>query len=246
MDNIKDLFRLSVCIATYNGEKYISKQLESILSQLAENDELIISDDSSSDRTIDIIQSFNDPRIKLLKDQTFHSPLFNFENALKESSGDIIVLSDQDDIWEGNKLEMIRKNFNGSLADIQLELYNGQCIDAQDEVIKENLFEHLQVREGLVRNIFKNSFIGCNIAFTRSLLELALPFPKDIPMHDQWLGCCAYLFGKVEFVDEKVFKYRLHSNNYTGKKTSLFQKIKWRIQLMKNLFTRYLYVKFSY
>ena len=88
------------------------------------------------------------------------------------------------------------------------------------------------------------SFIGCNIAFNKELLEFILPFPKNIPMHDMWIGSCAYLFGRVEFVDEKIFSYRLHDNNFTGKKTSLINKIKWRFRLIKNLITRYVHVKY--
>ncbi|MDE5758415.1 MAG: glycosyltransferase, partial [Allobaculum sp.] len=90
---------ISVCIATYNGERYIETQIRSILDQLNEDDEIIISDDSSTDRTLDIIRSLNDSRIKLFAGNKFHSRTFNFENALKQATGDFIFLSDQDDIW---------------------------------------------------------------------------------------------------------------------------------------------------
>ena len=92
-----DINMISVCIATYNGEHYINQQLKSILSQLSYNDEIIISDDSSNDKTINIIESFNDKRIKLLKYQKYFNPIYNFENTLKNVSGDYIFLSDQDD-----------------------------------------------------------------------------------------------------------------------------------------------------
>ena len=89
---------ISVCMATYNGEKYIEEQLKSILSQLGENDEVIVSDDSSTDNTLAIVESFNDVRIKIFPNNKFHSPIFNFENALKQATGDYIFLSDQDDV----------------------------------------------------------------------------------------------------------------------------------------------------
>lgn len=94
-------------MTTYNGEKYISVQLDSILKQLSENDEVIISDDSSTDRTVDVIKNFKDKRIKLYEDNHFHSPIFNFENALEKASGDIIFLSDQDDVWLDNKVKIM-------------------------------------------------------------------------------------------------------------------------------------------
>lgn len=90
---------ISVCMPTYNGEKFIRIQLESILSQLGNDDEIVISDDSSTDKTVEITKSFNDSRIHLLENNTFHSPIYNLENALKNAKGDFIFLSDQDDEW---------------------------------------------------------------------------------------------------------------------------------------------------
>lgn len=234
---------ISVCMATYNGEKYIKEQITSILIQLDNMDELIISDDSSTDKTLEIIESFYDKRIILYKNQNFGSPIFNFENAIKKAHGDIIVLSDQDDIWHTNKIEVIKTSFD--VGKMSLKMFNGDCIDGNGIMIKKNLFEYLDVRRGLIENLKKNSFMGCNMAFNKELLKIVLPFPKDIPMHDMWIGSCAYLFGNVEFVDRHVFSYRVHGNNFTGRKSSLFKKVQWRYQLIKNLILRYFYVKFT-
>ena len=95
---------ISVCMATFNGEKYIKEQIESILSQISLSDELVISDDKSTDNTLDIIRDFNDPRIKLYIHEKDHGFVRNFENALTKSNGDIIFLSDQDDIWMPDKV----------------------------------------------------------------------------------------------------------------------------------------------
>jgi len=203
-------------MATYNGEKYIQKQLESILTQIELDDEVIISDDSSFDSTTNIIKAFNDKRIKLHEGQKFQSPIFNFENAIKLSKGDVIILADQDDIWKSNKVDTIKKSMANN--ERSLKMYNGNCIDGHDVVIKDDLFDYIGISYGLLSNTRKNSFIGCNIAFNKELLEFILPFPKNIPMHDMWIGSCAYLFGRVEFVDEKIFSYRLHDNNFTEKK----------------------------
>ncbi|KIM09181.1 MAG: hypothetical protein KU28_00625 [Sulfurovum sp. PC08-66] len=233
--------KISVCMATYNGQKYLKEQIDSILAQLGENDELIISDDSSTDETVSIIKSYNNNKIKLFEKQTFFSPIFNFENAIKHASGDIIVLSDQDDVWSSSKLAEIRNDFKSDIDKVTLRMYNGVCIDSKGEIVQEDLFQYLNVREGMWNNILKNRFIGCNVAFTRELLRYVLPFPKSIPMHDMWLGLSTYIHGEVEFVDKKVFSYRLHANNYTGKKTSLWQKLKWRFQIVWNLIKRYIH-----
>src|ERR1700712_112451 len=96
---------VSVCMATYNGENYIQAQLDSILKQIAAGDEVVISDDSSSDKTLDIIRSIPDPRIRLFAGNRFRDPIKNFQNCLKLASGDYIFLSDQDDVWLEGKYE---------------------------------------------------------------------------------------------------------------------------------------------
>ncbi len=109
---------VSVCIATHNGEEYIESQISSILPQLRENDEIIVSDDGSKDRTLDIVNAFKDKRIKvhilksepvLKKHSNFYNATKNFENAIKNANGDFIFLCDQDDIWYNNKIEICLK-----------------------------------------------------------------------------------------------------------------------------------------
>ncbi|MHB9097317.1 MAG: glycosyltransferase, partial [Syntrophales bacterium] len=103
--------RISVCMATHNGERFIRRQMETILTQLAPDDEVVISDDSSTDGTLEIVRSFADSRIRLFVGNTFFSPTFNFESALRQARGDIIVLADQDDIWLDNKVMVVREKF---------------------------------------------------------------------------------------------------------------------------------------
>ncbi|MFT5660632.1 MAG: glycosyltransferase involved in cell wall biosynthesis [Sulfurimonas sp.] len=230
-------------MATYNGDLYIKKQLESILSQLDTDDECIISDDGSTDNTLKIIETIADKRVQIFKNKTLKSPIFNFENAIKQSCGDIIVLSDQDDIWGLDKIEYIKKNIHENV--VWLDMYNGNCIDSDGKIIKNDLFKYLDVREGLSSNIKKNSFIGCNIAFSKELLKYVIPFPNDIPMHDMWLGCCAYMFGEVKFLDKHIFSYRLHDKNFTNRKVGILQKLIWRYQLIKNLLIRRIKIAFT-
>lgn len=173
--------KISVCIATYNGEKYLKKQLDSILNQLKKEDEVIISDDTSTDATVEIIKAYNDRRIILIENQKFRSPIYNFENALKHASGDIIFLADQDDIWIDNKVCTVKKY----LKSYDLVISDAEIIDTNDETLYRSFYALNNSRKGFIKNIIKNSYLGCCMAFNRKILESALPFPKNVPMHDQ-------------------------------------------------------------
>jgi glycosyltransferase involved in cell wall biosynthesis len=190
-------------MATRNGEKFIKEQLASILSQLGPGDEVVISDDSSTDATVAIINSFADPRIRLLENNTFYNPIFNAENSLRQAKGEIIVLADQDDVWLDGKLRLVRERLGRAAGRVRLLMMDGEIIDEHGAVLAGSIFDSIGVRGGVLRNIYDNKYVGCCLAFTRELLEIAFPFPRRIPMHDMWLGILAELFGEVEFVREK-------------------------------------------
>lgn len=224
--------KVSVCIATYNGEKYIKEQLDSILSQLAIGDEIIISDDSSTDSTLTIIDNYRDSRIKIYANQVFRNPIFNFENALKKASGDVIFLSDQDDIWNVQKKEIML----AELDNVDLVLSDFVLIDSQSKLIKDyNKKDRSHVF--FPYNLIHTPFMGCCMAFKRKVLLKSLPFPKLIPMHDMWLGLIASLFFKVKYVDNELLFRRIHGYNVSfedGKSTnSIFRKIKIRFTLIE-------------
>ncbi len=234
---------ISVCIATYNGEKYIKEQLDSIINQLDQNDEIIISDDGSSDRTLNIIESYNDNRIVLYKN-SFKDVVLNFEFVIGKSKGDYIFLSDQDDIWHKDKvkcyMECFLKNSNVTLliSDFQIIDQNGMHLDG---VYNKNKFSN-----SLVKNVIANNFIGCAMAFTSNTKNAIMPFPKNIAMHDWWIGTCSKIYGEICFIDKKMHFYRRHGNNVTkeeGAKVGI--KLKWRVNLIVNLVIRYFKIKLN-
>jgi len=231
--------KLSVCMATHNGARYIAAQLESIVKQLGEKGELVISDDSSTDATLQIIDSFHDTRIRVLPGNTFFNPMYNFENALKNVEGDVIVLSDQDDIWLDNKLAVIRSHFEVKPSRVYTLVLDGQIIDDDGSVIAKSIFETIGSRKGLLKNLYDNTYMGCCMAFTRELLDIALPFPNGIPMHDSWLGLLSELYGTVDFVPQKTIKYRRHAENRSFQGFKASQQIKWRCSLAYHLFKRW-------
>jgi glycosyltransferase involved in cell wall biosynthesis len=206
---------ISVCMATYNGERFIRRQLETILPQLAADDELVISDDSSTDATLAIIGSFVDPRIRLFPGQTFRSPIFNFEHAVKQSLGEVIVLADQDDVWLPCKLETVRAKFASRPPGPYLLALDGLVVDEDEQVICDSIFAKLNAGPGFCKNLFDNRYLGCCLAFSRELLDWALPFPQRIPMHDMWLGQLCELVGRTEFLPVKTILYRKHGQSLT-------------------------------
>ncbi len=223
---------ISVCMATYNGEKYIKEQLSSILSQLSEKDEIIVSDDSSTDKTVEIIESFQDKRIKILKNNKFRQPNLNFENTLKYSKGDIIFLSDQDDVWVKNKVEIILNQ----LKKYDLIVSDAFITDKKLNITNESLFSEVNSNRGILKNIIKNTYYGCCMAFKREVLKKALPFPKTREIgHDLWLGIIADRYFKVKFLKEKLIYFRRHENTLTTIKKSkrrLIVKLLGRVKVL--------------
>lgn len=229
--------KISVCMATYNGEHYLRDQLGSILGQLNPQDEVIISDDGSTDGTMDLIRSFEDHRITV-----YHSNgknlIANFENALKQATGDVIFLSDQDDIWMDHKVENTLAHLKKNL----LVFSNAAMFHGENKDDFELFFKNKGTKTGILRNLYKVHFLGATLAFQKKVLERALPFPKNLAMHDIWLGIIAESMGSTFYIDEPLIYYRRHENaaSSTGEKSrnSLGRKLRIRIDLIINLLKR--------
>lgn len=235
---------ISVCMATYNGAKYLKEQIDSILFQLGESDELIISDDSSTDGTVEILETYLiDSRVHLLLNNTFRSPVYNFEYALKNARGDIIILSDQDDIWNTNRVKKIVELFNLN-SDIWLILNNYSVINAEGRELTH--FRHTIgtniLKTSFLTQIVKNPYIGCCMSFKKELLQIALPFPQNLPMHDIWIGLLGSFYHKCLYCEIPLIRYRRHGNNVTTGKSpySIAYRIYFRIILLLRIILRVL------
>ena len=219
--------KISVAMATYNGEKYIKEQIDSILKNLSPSDELVISDDGSTDNTMNIIKSYNDNRIKIIEGPR-QGLKANFNNAIKNTNGDIIFLSDQDDLWYENKVNEIRKIFD--TKDYILIQHDARVIDEKGNVIFDSFAKHRNVKNGIIKNLIKNSYHGCCIAFRKELKKYIIPIPNNIYLHDQWIGMIAELEGKTLFFNKKLMDYKRHTNNVSSfKHLSIFNMIKNRL-----------------
>jgi glycosyltransferase involved in cell wall biosynthesis len=225
---------ISVCIATYNGEKYILDQLHSILPQLGPEDEVIISDDSSTDKTVELIKSLHDSRIKIFAHNHYRNPVYNFQHALRQAGGEIIFLSDQDDIWLTGKVEAVLK----ALQKADVVVTDCKIVDDNLNVLVESYFELRKSGKGLLKNLYSNKYLGCCMAFNRKILDKALPFPPKLPMHDIWLGFISELFYTSVFIKQPFILHRRHLANTSSvsrkSETSLMEKISFRWNTIKH------------
>ena len=202
---------ISVCMATYNGGKYIGAQIGSILLQMGERDELIIQDDGSNDSTLSIIAEFKDPRIYVEVNKENMGVIENFELALVRAKGDIIFLSDQDDEWLPGKVVAVMKEFER--RNVTAVVTDALIIDGDERVIAESYFVQIGSGPGVWKNFLHNSYLGCCLAFRREVLEPGLPVPLQIRTHDGWIGLVANMIGEVVFLRTPLLRYRRHGGN---------------------------------
>ncbi|MCR5484118.1 MAG: glycosyltransferase family 2 protein [Clostridiales bacterium] len=226
--------KISVCLAAYHGEKYLKEQLDSVISQLPSDGEIIVSDDDPGGETERVVREYadTDKRIKYIRGRG-EGVVKNFENALSASCGDVIFLCDQDDVWLDGKVERVTAEFSKGAS---LVLHDAFVTDESLNVVGESFFSAHKSESGFIRNIIRNSYMGCCMAFTRDVLEMATPFPENIPMHDQWIGLIAERYGKPVLLSERLILYRRHGGNVTGGGTNAAFKIKTRAGLLKALF----------
>lgn len=227
---------VSVCIASYNGEKYIEEQLRSILDS-PRVDEVLVSDDGSTDATVDIAASIGDPRVRILAGPR-RGLIRNFESVIAQARGRYIFLADQDDVWLPGKVDACVS----ALAHVDLVVTDCRVVDEHLKVLKRSYFEARPPRKGLLGNLLVNSYLGCCMAFRREVADRALPFPAGTPMHDWWIGLVAAMFGSVRFIDEPLVLYRRHGTNASvtteRSRFPLSRRLGWRLGLVQQLVLR--------
>jgi len=232
---------VSVCLATFNGEKYILEQIESIRNQLNPSDELIISDDGSTDRTIEIIKNIHDQRIKIYHNNGEKGYTNNFQNAIKQSSGDFIFLSDQDDVWNKDKI-IVMLDY---LTKYDFVTSDALFVDSDLNSLNQTFFNLRGGRSGFLRNLYISQYLGACMAFKRELLKKLLPFPSidELCPHDLWISLIAEFYFKVKVINKPLIMYRRHSNNVStggiGSKNSLFRKIRFRMYCIQQVLLRF-------
>lgn len=229
---------ISVALCTYNGESFLREQLDSILAQTVCVDEIIICDDCSNDRTLEILYSYknNYPAlINIYSNNESLGTIKNFEKAISLTKGDLIFLADQDDVWYQNKVAKIESYFQSNL-ECQLLFTNGNLIDDQglelNETLwskwdfdfeKQNLWKNnkLAFNDLIKRN---NKITGATVCFSKKIKDKIFPF--ELPLgywHDNLLGTHSAAVGGLFFIEESLIKYRIHSNQQIGISSSIIE-----------------------
>jgi len=211
--------KIGVCLGCFNGESFIKEQIESILEQLSLMDILVITDDNSSDETVSIINNFCDARIFLIRNIEHVGYVKNFEIGLSylidNKEVDIIFLSDQDDVWELNKVNKVVKVFNEdpniSFVSHKLNYVNCSLVPLTMTVPREYKYNKLF----LFRSFVKPCTFGCGIALRNDVLRNALPFPRLVYTHDHWIELVGYFSGRCVRLDERLIKYRRLTSSLT-------------------------------
>lgn len=228
----KSSLTISVCLATYNGARFLTEQLSSIVEQLQEGDEVVLADDGSTDTTLAVAAAF--PRfVRVVATERVGGVVRNFERVLAAASGDAIVLCDQDDVWLPGRVEKMRN----ALQSCDLVILNGEVVDTELIRRGQTVFDSVGMKSGFFANLAKNSFIGCCMAFRRSLRDRILPFPSGVPWHDWYIGLVAEWIGRVERIDDITLLYRRHGGNFspTGEKSrnTLWRKLAMRWAVLR-------------
>lgn len=217
--------QIDILMATYNGEKYLKKQIDSILNQTYSNIRLIISDDSSTDRTKEIIKEYEkkDNRITTYYQENNLGYINNFEFLLTKVESNIYMLSDQDDIWLPNKVENTYNFLQKQNADMVFT--DLIVVDEKEEVINKSFNNLMNLTKKINKTInskeivyLYNCVTGCTIMGTSKLINKILPIPTNSKhvLHDHWIALVSSMNGKIAYLPEGTIKYRQHNNNQIG------------------------------
>ncbi len=206
---------ISIGLATYNGEKYLAEQLDSIFSQTYKNIEVVVTDDGSTDKTVEILEIYAKAYgLKYFVNEKNIGFVKNFEKVISLCTGEYIALADQDDVWKKDKLMMLYNNIGDAIlihSDAELIDASGRRLSssytkAANKVLRKNSFEYF----------FNNDVTGCTVLFKKKLLHSLLPFPQNVLVHDWWLAICACKNGDIKYLDEPLIFYRQHEHNQIG------------------------------
>jgi len=207
---------VSICIATYNGEEYLKKQLDSLCNQTYKNIEILIQDDASSDNTVNIIKTYQKKyNIELFINSANVGYIKNFETLIKKAKGDYIALCDQDDIWAENKIELLVSNISES----SLIYSNSLLIDSHGNSLNTTLQEKL--KNNFITSIeplnffFDNSVSAHAMLFKKELLSTIFPFPEHI-YFDTWIASNAANEEGISYLEKNLVYYRQHATNTLG------------------------------
>ena len=221
---------ISVALCTYNGEKYLPEQLESIVSQSVPVHELVVCDDGSQDRTLEILHQFSDKApfpVRIFQNTVNLGSTKNFEKCLSLCQGDILFLCDQDDIWRADKVEK-QVGYLEENPHVDAVFSDARVIDDLSRPTQSTIWQEVEFNEspqrlwkaGKAHEILFEGFVvtGATLALRRSVLKQLVPFPVHVPklIHDAWIALVLSLEGRIQFITEPLVSYRMHASQQVG------------------------------
>lgn len=240
--------KIAVLLGTYNGERFLSEQLDSLLNQDCRDFRVFVHDDGSKDKTCEILSDYSGKYpdfITIIDGASTHSPKGNFLFLLKSVESDFYMFCDQDDIWHKNKIQLSfdtiqekSKDFSG----LPYCTFTDLCVtDSKMDVISDSFYKVIGRNpqcSDYISLLKKNVFVGCTMMFNKSLRDETIKIKdiNNIPMHDLWVGIIASLKGKVSFIEEATINYRQHESNNMGvseQKKSIFRKFRMLSDIIK-------------
>lgn len=240
---------VSIALCTYNGEKYLVEQLDSIVNQNYENLEIIAVDDQSSDNTLAILKSYaaKHPYFRIYENDVNLGYIKNFEKAISLCKGEYISLCDQDDIWNLNKIGLLIERIGKNT----LIYHDSEFIKSDGSSLNKKLSDVINMYEGDTFRPFllSNSVSGHACLFHRDLVNYCLPFPLGI-FHDRWIGFTAGNFGSIKYLDETLVKYRQHEKSDTNilklKRDKAETILYGRVKIQKTLNELQIFASYNY
>ncbi len=229
--------KISIALCTFNGSNYLRSQLKSIESQIRQPDELIICDDGSSDRTVEIVEAFAEKAPFIVKYSINEHNLGitkNFEKAITLCTGDLIALSDQDDVWHPQKIERCEEIFENR-SDIGAIFSNAEVVDESLDPLGYDMWrksdftrrEQQKVINGKAPVVLLKHYTvtGATMIFRADFRRVVLPIPS-FWFHDAWIALLIASISGLTFIDEPLIKYRQHSDNQLGgRKNNIIRQI---------------------
>lgn len=226
-------------MAVYNGLQFLPAQIESVLSQLEGDDELVIVDDASTDDSASWLRALGSPRIRLYPNPVNSGVRLSFDRGLALARHEIVLLCDQDDVWLPGKRTAFVTAFETHPSAVVV-VSDAEVIDGSGNITAPSF---MALRGGfngsLAATLWRNRFLGCAMAVRRSLLDVALPIPAEAPMHDMWLGALGTLRGEVVYLPQALLQYRRHGGNASPSRPQpVLRMLRWRVALALALTTR--------
>lgn len=229
--SVKTRFSVSVALCTFNSSRFLAAQLESIAAQSHLPDEAVVCDDGSSDETVEMLESWKESvpfSVRILKNERNLGYTKNFEKAVSACRGDVIFLSDHDDIWYSNRVERTLAAFSADDA-LGLVTSDAEIIDANG--ISQGMRLHEFVDRMHLKDFWAIFFpqdvqmelwTGCTMALRRSAVGKALPIPAGIACHDVWFYLTMALASRIAYLPEPLISYRLHGKNHSTAPTAAY------------------------